>query len=98
MIPQTMPTPDRAHGDTLREARPGLSQLHPAPSPAGSLLKLCAWCQDIWGTDGYRRQTEQDRQLVAATPREQISHGLCPVCEAVEHTKLLQLQTHKETT
>lgn len=91
------PTPARVCGDTLREARPAVSLLTPAPSPAGSFIILCRWCGDVKDENGYRSLTDYEGEMLATNLSVTPSHGICPVCAATMHTEARQLLQQKGT-
>lgn len=89
---QTKPTPARVCGDTQRETRPPASTFTPAPSPAGSFITLCAWCGDVKDGDIFRPMHDYEGEMIRRELGVQPTHGICPVCEALMHTQLLQHQ------
>jgi hypothetical protein len=60
---------------TLRRTRQLTSQIEALQS----LLPLCAWCKKVRNDRGYWYQIEK---YITANSKTQITHGICPECEA----------------
>jgi len=64
---------------TLRRTRQLAGQIETLQS----LLPICAWCKKVRNDSGYWYQIEK---YITANSKTQITHGICPDCEA----KMLQ--------
>lgn len=55
------------------------------PSQGESLLPVCAWCRKVRMADNSWAEVEEaaDRLALFLGPARQLTHGICPSCDAV---------------
>ena len=55
------------------------------PYQGESLLPVCAWCRKVRMADNSWAEVEEaaDRLALFLGPARQLTHGICPSCDAV---------------